>query len=161
MQYTIIRFATGQILEDDFPLSWYAIRSYELLEVHRAGVVLRLPRELPSEYIQPYFEARVRVLRAVSSNGYIHIYSGEGDEEKKGTRIQADEEKKGWEKDKGKKSKVREKDGHGDTLVVVERGRSKKQKIEWKERWAVIRSGVLNLCKDENVCICYSPLLIE
>lgn len=38
--WTLIRFSTGQILEDDFTLCWYNMQPYELLEVHRGGIVL-------------------------------------------------------------------------------------------------------------------------
>ena len=161
-QYTLVRFSTGQILEDDFPLSWYAVRPYELLEVHRAGLILRLPREVPSEYIEPYFEAHVKFLRVMNGDGSIYAYNADVDEDKKGAWNQPNEDKvrdRDRDKEKGKKGKGKDKNGRGDSLVMVERGRSKKRKVEWKERWVVIRSGVLNLCKDENVCRSLSPSL--
>ena len=37
--YTVIRFSTEQILEDDFTIEWYDLQPYELLEMHRASVV--------------------------------------------------------------------------------------------------------------------------
>lgn len=62
-KYTLIRFSTGQILEDEFPLSWYELRPHELLELHRSGVILQLPRVSALEYATPYFEAKVLGLR--------------------------------------------------------------------------------------------------
>lgn len=34
LPFALIRFSTGQQLEDDLPISWYDLRPYELLEVH-------------------------------------------------------------------------------------------------------------------------------
>ncbi|KAK7472061.1 hypothetical protein VKT23_000174 [Stygiomarasmius scandens] len=65
MLVTVIRFSTGQILEDHFALGWYELKPYELLEIHRKGVILSLPRTLTLEYISPYWEGSVRALRVV------------------------------------------------------------------------------------------------
>ncbi|THU88145.1 hypothetical protein K435DRAFT_969599 [Dendrothele bispora CBS 962.96] len=65
MQVTVIRFSTGQILEDQFALGWYELNPYELLEIHRKGVVLGLPRTITIDYIAPYWEGYVRALRVV------------------------------------------------------------------------------------------------
>ena len=62
-RYTLVTFSTGHILEDEFLLSWYHLRSYELLEMHLAGAVVSLPREVMLEYIKPYFVAKVKALR--------------------------------------------------------------------------------------------------
>ncbi|KAJ6581942.1 hypothetical protein B0H19DRAFT_1252101 [Mycena capillaripes] len=62
-QFTLIRFSTGQLLEDDLPLSFYDMQADELLELHRAGVVVPLPRANPARYLDAYWEGSVRVLR--------------------------------------------------------------------------------------------------
>ncbi|KAJ3770891.1 hypothetical protein FB446DRAFT_130865 [Lentinula raphanica] len=62
---TVIRFSTGQILERHYTISDYEIKPYELLEIHRLGVVTKLPREITSEYIEPYWEGWVKALRVV------------------------------------------------------------------------------------------------
>lgn len=62
-KYTLIRFSTGQLLEDDLPLSFYDMQADELLELHRAGVVVPLPRANPAKYLDAYWEGWVRVLR--------------------------------------------------------------------------------------------------
>ncbi|KAJ6481299.1 hypothetical protein C8R47DRAFT_595235 [Mycena vitilis] len=62
-QFTLIRFSTGQLLEDDLPLSLYDMQADELLELHRAGVVVTLPRANPTRYLDAYWEGWVRVLR--------------------------------------------------------------------------------------------------
>ncbi|PPQ71921.1 hypothetical protein CVT26_007182 [Gymnopilus dilepis] len=38
--HTLVRFSTGQILEDDIPLSWYDLRPYELVELHASVLPL-------------------------------------------------------------------------------------------------------------------------
>ncbi|KAF5343078.1 hypothetical protein D9758_011123 [Tetrapyrgos nigripes] len=65
MLVTVMRFSTGQILEDHFALGWYELKPYELLEIHRRGVILTLPRTLTVDYISPYWEGYVRALRVV------------------------------------------------------------------------------------------------
>ncbi|KAJ7181045.1 hypothetical protein C8R46DRAFT_1187279 [Mycena filopes] len=62
-QFTLIRFSTGQLLEDDLPLSFYDMQADELLEIHRIGVVVTLPRAHPTRYLEAYWEGWVRVLR--------------------------------------------------------------------------------------------------
>lgn len=61
----LIRFSTGQILEKHYTILDYNIQPYELLEVHRLGVVTKLPREITSKYIEPYWEGWVKALRLV------------------------------------------------------------------------------------------------
>lgn len=65
-QYTLLRFSTGQTLEDDMSLSSYDIRPGELLEVHRMGVVVRLAREEVEKYVAAYWEGSVRALMSIT-----------------------------------------------------------------------------------------------
>ncbi|KAJ7073438.1 hypothetical protein B0H15DRAFT_1027473 [Mycena belliarum] len=62
-QFTLIRFSTGQLLEDELPLSFYDMQPNELLELHRLGVVVTLPRANLARYLDAYWEGWVRVLR--------------------------------------------------------------------------------------------------
>ncbi|KAJ7705186.1 hypothetical protein B0H16DRAFT_1636682 [Mycena metata] len=62
-QFTLIRFSTGQLLEDDLPLGFYDMQADELLEIHRVGVIVPLPRANPTRYLDAYWEGWVRVLR--------------------------------------------------------------------------------------------------
>ncbi|KAJ8523135.1 hypothetical protein ONZ45_g402 [Pleurotus djamor] len=64
-EYNLIRFSTGQILEEDLTLLMYDIRPYEMLEVHKATVIVNLPRQFLREYIQPYWEGDITALRVV------------------------------------------------------------------------------------------------
>ncbi|KAL0945277.1 hypothetical protein HGRIS_000786 [Hohenbuehelia grisea] len=68
-QFLLLRFSTGQILEDDLVVSWYDIKPDELFELHRANVVIRLPRTSIQDYIQPYWEGWVQTLATVRENG--------------------------------------------------------------------------------------------
>jgi hypothetical protein len=67
------------MLEDDFLISWYRLRPYELLEMHLAGGIVMLPREVGGEYVKPYFEARVKALRVIGGTG--------GDRDGEGGRV--------------------------------------------------------------------------
>jgi hypothetical protein len=59
LQYTVLAFSTGQILEDQSPLQWYRLRPHELLEIHEAGAIVCLPRAHIDAYASPYIEVRV------------------------------------------------------------------------------------------------------
>jgi len=63
--FTLVRFTTGQILDDTSPLDWYDLQTEELLELHPAGFIVRLPRYIVSEYIEPYWEGWVKSLRRI------------------------------------------------------------------------------------------------
>ena len=41
--YTLVRFSTGQKLEDEYQLSWYDLASHEILELHAHAPVQHLP----------------------------------------------------------------------------------------------------------------------
>ncbi|KAF7309031.1 hypothetical protein MKEN_01104500 [Mycena kentingensis (nom. inval.)] len=76
-QYTLIRFATGQLLEDDLPLTFYDLQPDELLELHRLGVVIPLPRSDLKRYRDAYWEGWVRLLRLQPAEGdddSYHLY---------------------------------------------------------------------------------------
>lgn len=130
-QYTLISFSTGTILEDDYALSWYNLRPYELLEMHRAGKVVQLPREVLSEYVQPYFEAKVRALRAIWSP--------------KSGRFESPAHHKANYSPRGK-------DKMPIPPLQPDKKR-KKAKVEWKDRWVFINQGTLTLCKDSTVSL--------
>ncbi|KAF8216916.1 hypothetical protein K438DRAFT_407051 [Mycena galopus ATCC 62051] len=68
-QFTLIRFSTGQLLEDDLPLSFYDMQAHELLELHRASIIVPLPRAHPARYLDAYWEGRVKVLRIRPAEG--------------------------------------------------------------------------------------------
>ncbi|THH02550.1 hypothetical protein EW145_g6731, partial [Phellinidium pouzarii] len=104
-RYTLFSFSSGYILEDEAYLAWYRPRPFELLELHRAGAIVPLPRSVYSAYVEPYFESPVLVS----------------------------------ERPHGRRP------GPEYTQVQVQ---VQAHAAEWKQRWAIIRNGVLNLCKD-------------
>ncbi|TRM68089.1 hypothetical protein BD626DRAFT_564957 [Schizophyllum amplum] len=67
---TIIRFSTGQALEDDFNVSMYDFSPYELLEVHRSGFIVPLRRDALEDYCMPFWEGPVKVLKPMRDSDY-------------------------------------------------------------------------------------------
>ncbi|KAG0705730.1 hypothetical protein DFH29DRAFT_905700 [Suillus ampliporus] len=128
-QYTLISFSTGTILEDDYALSWYNLRPCELLEMHRAGKVVQLPREVMADYIQPYFECKVKALRAVWSPKAGRFESPAANRNSLSTRS---------------------KDKLSIPTPLQPEKKRRKAKVEWKDRWIVINQGTLSLCKDSS-----------
>lgn len=64
---SLLRYSTGQVLEEDYTLEWYDIAPNELIEIHRTAVHVRLPRFHPFAYCQPYWEGWVKALRVVGT----------------------------------------------------------------------------------------------
>jgi hypothetical protein len=126
-QYRLVSFSTGQILEDDLTLSWYKLRPYELLEMHDLSSDMRIPREIMLNYVQPYFEAEIHALRLVRKDEGSHGQESSG---RSGRMARFENE---WEKEKERKKK--------------------RTKLEWRDRWVIIRHGALILCKHRRVRI--------
>lgn len=152
--YSLVTFSTGCTLEDDFPISWYKIRPYELLEMHLAGSVVTLPRQIMVEYVKPYFEAKVKSLRVVwkeRDSGLGVASLGVGTSDSSGRKIH-----------KGRRGRSRSMDplsSAGSDRLNVDtdgngKGKKKRTRLEWKDRRVVIHQGVLNLCKNRMVCLC-------
>jgi hypothetical protein len=162
-QYVLISFSTGQLLEDDFTLSWYNLRQYELLELHNIASDMRLPRDIMHDYIQPIFEAKVKALRVVlretadrhrhhpnRDNHESHSYSQESSGGKVGVKSTTSTAG-------GKRLRNR---SELDSLEKADK-KKKKTKLEWRERWAVIRHGIFTVCKDRSVRSLVSFLLFS
>ena len=109
-KYTLVSFSCGYILEDEGSLSWYNLRPFEILELHRVGGIVPLPRTGLS-YVDPYFETPVQISE--------RPYPRRPRRPQKQTRSMEEQQ----------------------------------HTVEWKARWAIIRDGVLNLCKDPNVSL--------
>jgi hypothetical protein len=124
---SIVRFSTGQVLEDDFTMSWYDIKPHELLEIHRTGIILRLPRHDLSAYVQPYWEGWVKSLRV--------IYKPSGSVIKSVEDARAQSGRTSSNKKPAKEA----------------------PQLEWKDRWVVISDGMLSLCKDHSVRLISLP----
>ena len=153
-RYTILTFSNTHVLDDDYVLSFYGIRPYELLEIHPAGSIVRLPREVMVQYVRPYFEARVMALRAVRTDSFPSDREGLAD------RVAARRSKNG----KIGKGRLVSSDPlvygmFGDKNEPKKKNK-KVTKTEWKERWVVIHQGVLSLCSDRLVCS-FHPFLLN
>lgn len=123
-RYTLISFSTGTILEDNQTISWYKLRPHELLEIHRSGTVVSLPREVAMNYVQPYFHARIKALLAVWSHKSGRFKPpGHSTEHEIGHKKRDRPTPPRW-----------------------------KPKLEWKDRWVVIHNDILSLAKDTAVC---------
>lgn len=123
-QYTLLAFSTGQILEDHNSLSWYSLHPHEFLELHYCNCIVKLPREIVGDYVQPYFEAKVWALKAMSNT-----------EETEGT------------------PKAAEKLGRVPEAGESEREKAKKRraKLQWHVRWVIIHQGHFQLCIERDV----------
>ena len=133
-QYTLLSFSTGSILEDEFALSWYSLRPYELLEMHPVGTVAPLQRHVLAEYVQPYFQAKVRVLRAVWNH--------------RSGRFEAPR----FDEHSGHKAMDKLAHSFSTKSSSSQSEKKRKTKVDWKARWVVIHQGILFLCKEHLVC---------
>lgn len=248
--YTLLRFSTGQILEDDFQMSWYDISPYELIELHGGDTVLskdkgrreshhhpphhhhngqsrhhkdkdrhgatssmtidialpplrivRFNRKDISAYITPYWEGWVRALRVVwreehhshhldpylggygkpsgHSGGLVYKQGGMGlgieyiDAEQIRQRERKERERKAREREKKElrvgtrslgdvtSSMTGNKDGGGHGQKDnPSSGTGRRTKLEWRDRWVVIKDGMLTLCKDRDVSLNFPPQLL-
>lgn len=186
--YTLIRFSTGQILDEDSVASWYDILPNELVELHASSTPLSfetakhipqllldpsyhststsqpgsdstfassgitftgLPRHDPVAYVEPYWEGWARALRTVYTSELPISMLGGG---KSHTSFQ--------EYGAGMMNYQSSMAG-GLALFMMEPGlfpdkyaneaNATTKSMEWRERWVVIRDGVLHLCKSRHV----------
>lgn len=100
-------------------LAWYKPNPFELLEMHRAGAIVSLPRN-GIAYIEPYFESAVQVSDRPHGNRRVSRTPGHK------THMSTPSEDFDYSQDRGQSSTV----------------------IEWKSRWAIVREGFLHLCKE-------------
>jgi hypothetical protein len=144
--YPMLAFSTGQLLEDDYSLAWYRLRPHELLELHPPGTIVPLLRESMFDYIQPYLELDVRALRVVINDrdspalGAVH-----------GQDISPSKIRKA--KDPAIESRAMgggNGNGGGSSGQPSTRKR-RKMKLEWRDRYLVIRQGILSLFKSRFV----------
>lgn len=172
--YTLLRFTTGQILEDDFHISWYELAPHELLELHASGaaqtsfktcfenalilsppptsfkshqqsqtrILIPMPRHVSLKYIQPYWEGWVRALRVVYKDefdyvsGAYHSKHGTSSASMLGSMAVAGTVEIG---------SVTGERNHKEIGDVRKR---RKTRLEWRERWVVIRDGIVSLSRD-------------
>ena len=121
-QYILLAFSTGQVLEDHNLLSWYSLKPHEFLELHWNNAIVRLPREEIEHYVVPYFEAKVWALKALA-----------GSDDSEASRAAGG---------LGRTSEAGE--------AERDRTKKKKTKLQWHERWVVIRQGLFQLCAERD-----------
>jgi hypothetical protein len=153
--YPMLAFSTGQLLEDDYSLAWYRLRPHELLELHPPGTIVRLQREVMLEYVKPYLELDVRALRVITNDK-------DKDKDKESHALSS----ACGAPDTSSPNKVRKaKDPvpcdprspvSGSAGGCVSPGpqsmrKRKKTRLEWRERYLVIRQGMLSLFKSRTV----------
>jgi hypothetical protein len=160
-QYVLVSFSTGQLLEDDLSLSWYNLRQYELLELHNIASDMRLPREVMHEYVQPIFEAKVKALRVVLRETADHHRRPNRDNHENHSLSQESSGGKVGIKSTSSIASGKRGSRHRSELDSFEKADKKKKrtKLEWRDRWAVIRQGVFTICKDRSVRSLVSFLL--
>ena len=138
--YPILAFSTGQLLEDDCSIAWYRLRPHELLELHPPGTMVRFPRDVMLEYIKPYLELDVRALRVIVNDKDMHAF-GSADAPSPGKN------KKPKDPTPDSPSAVA---GNASPAAQSTRKR-RKTKLEWRDRYLVIRQGMLSLFKSRTV----------
>jgi hypothetical protein len=158
--YPMLAFSTGQLLEDDCSLAWYRLRPHELLELHPPGTIVRLQREVMLEYVKPYFELDVRALRVVS-NDKDKDKDKDKDTYALGSTCAADMSSP----NKIRKSKdPAQADSRGSSAVGCggssatspappSMRKRRKMKLEWRDRYLVVRQGMLSLFKSRTVSL--------
>lgn len=141
--YPMLAFSTGQLLEDDCSLAWYRLRPHELLELHPPGTIVRFPRDVMLDYIKPYLELHVRALRVIVNDKDMHAF---------GPAYAAPDAPS---PSKNKKPRDLAPDGPsvaGSASPASQSTRKrKKMKMEWRDRYLVIRQGMLSLFKSRSV----------
>ena len=147
----MLAFSTGQLLEDDCTLAWYRLRPHELLELHPPGTIVRLQRDVMLEYVKPYFELDVRALRVIVNDkdtshafgpsSYVPDLSSPNHKNKR-LRDPASGE-----------SLAAAVAGGGSPAASQSTRKRRKTKLEWRDRYLVIRQGMLSLFKSRTVSL--------
>ncbi len=152
--YPILAFSTGQLLEDDCSLAWYRLRPHELLELHPPGTIVRFPRDVMLEYIKPYLELDVRALRVIVNDKDVHAF-GPGYATPDAPSPSRNKKPKDLAPDSSSVP------GNGSPASQSTRKR-RKTKLEWRDRYLVIRQGMLSLFKSRTVSFFFpAPALWE
>lgn len=199
--YTLIRFSTGQVLEEDFLASWYDLLPNELVELHLSstpmsfeialeipqllmdpmyrsstttltnntaklrylpsagatfvstGITLTsLPRNDPVAYAEPYWEGWVRALRAVYTSEMPVAALGGGLNHTSFQEYGAGMPNFHNSMAGGLALFVNDPGLFPEKYQRGIEGSELKKRLEWRERWVVIRDGNINLCKTRYVC---------
>lgn len=171
--YSLLRFTTGQILEDDYQLDWYHIAPYELLELHGTVNTYPFPPPKPPVYIPPIelslsmtppqpppsFYAQqgqyqpgqcvVTPLRRTYPRYAEPYWEGWVRALRMVTSEEADLTSTAFAFMIGKN--INEHPRTNKEPRKVDPKKPRKKTLEWRLRWVVIRDGVLRIYKDRDV----------
>jgi hypothetical protein len=153
--YSMLAFSTGQLLEDDYSLAWYGLRPHELLELHPPGTIVRLQREVMLEYVKPYLELDVRALRVITNDKDTHALGSTrapdaGRSSPNKIRKAKDPAAPG---DSRSASAAGGGNGCAGSPATQSTRMRRKMRLEWRDRYLVIRQGMLSLFKSRTVSL--------
>jgi hypothetical protein len=156
--YSMLAFSTGQLLEDDYSLAWYGLRPHELLELHPPGTIVRLQREVMLEYVKPYLELDVRALRVITSDKDkdTHAHALGSTRAQDAGRSSPNKIRKAKDSAPGdSRSASAAGSGNGCTGSPATQSTRmrRKMRLEWRDRYLVIRQGMLSLFKSRTVSL--------
>jgi hypothetical protein len=164
----MLAFSTGLLLEDDYSLSWYRLRPHELLELHPPGTLVRLQRDVMLEYVKPYLELDVRALRVITSDKDkdrdAHALGSPCATDSSSSPHKIRRGKDGAPLVESRSSSIatgaagsHHSHGHqgGSGSPAPSMRKRKKMKLEWRDRYLVIRQGMLSLFKSRTVSLSF------
>ena len=169
--YTLFRFSTCQILEENCQVSWYDIQPHELVELHSSFLPPTFASSLVSPMSIPSSHPDIVALRQTKST-----------QKKKASPITSTDQGdlpipsltalsrqtptlyiqpywQGWVRALRVVSRIQTTPASDelphpsleDNDKEGNRDRKQGERIEWRERWVVIHDGVINICKTPNV----------
>ena len=168
--YTLLRFSTGQILEEDCQIIWYDIQPHELVELH-------------CSFPPPTFASSLVSPMSPSPNIAASPQTMSAQKNKKVSPITADQRDlpipslvalprhmpklyiqpywQGWVRALRVVSRIQTTPASDNPFENNDReikmDRKQAGKNEWREKWVVIHDGVINICKSLNVRDFSSP----
>ena len=155
--YSMLAFSTGQLLEDDYSLAWYGLRPHELLGLHPPGTIVRLQREVMLEYVKPYLELDVRALRVITNDSKDTHALGSTTRAPDTGRSSPNKIRKAKDPAPGGDSRGASAAGGGNGCAGSPATQStrmrRKMRLEWRDRYLVIRQGMLSLFKSRTVSL--------
>ena len=151
--YPLLAFSTGQLLEDDYSLAWYRLCPHELLELHPPGTIVRLQREVMLEYVKPYLELDVRALRVITNDKDSHALGSTSCSADTSSPNKVRKSKEPAPGDSRGSAAVGYGGSGAGSPATPSMRKRRKMKLEWRDRYLVIRQGMLSLFKSRNVSL--------
>jgi hypothetical protein len=165
--YTLLRFSTGQILEEDCQIIWYDIQPHELVELHCSfppptfASSLVSPMSIPSP--SPNIAAPPQTM-AAQKNKKASPITDQRDLPipslvalpRHMPKLYIQPYWQGWVRALRVVSRIQTTPASdnpsfedNDREIIMDRKRAEKN--EWREKWVVIHDGVINICKSLKV----------